>query len=108
MGFAEGVWWNSGGNGRRQFSGLGLPCGKPGEQAGKTRRAQRHVALAQLPAQPFEGRDGVVTDAIDRKGGKVGAAHQAGQQCRVMLKTAVMMQEAAVGALDKARQAACA
>jgi hypothetical protein len=56
--------------------------------------------LAHLAAQPLDGSDGVVTDAVDREEDQVGATDEAGQQGRIVFDAAVMVKEARARALD--------
>jgi hypothetical protein len=63
--------------------------------------SQRVVWLLQLPAEPLDGRCGIVADAIDREEQVIGPADEAGQKCRAVLDAAVVVQEAGACAFDQ-------
>src|SRR5499426_2574842 len=99
--FAEASWTISshGNAGRRD--GLDRHRGECRQQAGQARCAQRQVAFAELAADPLERRRRVVADAIDGKHRKIGTAHEARKQAGIVLEPSVVVQEAAVDALDQ-------
>src|SRR5262245_58507584 len=70
-------------------------------QAGKARRAQRHVGLAHQPARPFHGAYCVVADAINREHRNVGATDEARDERGVVLEAAVVVQKAAIRPLHQ-------
>src|SRR5262249_8109444 len=72
----------------------------PPHEGREARGSQRVVWLLQLPAEPLDGRGGIVADAVDREEHVIGPADEAGQKCRAVLDAAVVVQEAGAGAFD--------
>jgi hypothetical protein len=88
----------------REGSLIGALCLRRGsqvrQQCCQAGGPQGLVVLAHLAAQPLDGPDSVVADAVDWEEDHVGATDEAGQQRRIVFDASVMVKEARARALD--------
>ena len=73
-----------------------------GNKTRQTRTTQRQIGFSCLPTETLQDRNGIVTDAVNRKDG-VGAAYNPGEQPRVLLHTTIVVQKFSLRLLNKAR-----
>jgi hypothetical protein len=72
-----------------------------GNEARQACTTQRQIGFPCLPAETLQDRNGIVTDAVNRKKDGIGAAHDPGEQPLAGLHATIVVQKFSVRLLNK-------